>query len=973
MSKWHGFRFTDGLVEASVYLAVVLTPLLVDVNLQRIFVLPKVALVRGLAVVVAAVWLYQAVAERRLGPWTLARPLLRHPLLWPGLAVGLSLVLSTGLSILPGVSLWGGFLRVQGLWTEASYAVLGLAVALHLRTPTQRQRLVDLMLLASWPVALYGLVQFAGLDPLSWVGYTGRVLSTLGNPIFLGAYMALVAPLTLYRLLTLRAAYRAQPTASARLGLVWVGGLLLAQVVSLLLSQSRGPLLAFLLEAGLLVVLLARRRAVVMGLFGVTAVVVLALIVVNVPGSPLRVVQSWPVVGRLTDWRDVTYRDVIWSHTVQLIEARSDRLVVGYGPETLDVALVPFYSTALAYIGGQAQQIDRTHNALLEALVTAGLVGLAAQTWFFLAVTALGLAALGLLRSPVQRWAVYGLPVAGGLALALGTRLFSGVWTWSGLAGGLGVLVELGAALWALLVRAPATTEGGQGDAVLTACLLAGWLGHFAEAQFSPSAETVLLYTWLGLGLLIAHVGAAPDVAVERRDESTVARSALKRKPAPSRENPTEAEPRLADALLMGLMALALVVGLVDWTPPFSLNGHLGVALGLALATWGLAVGWHIWRAGDAPPEPNGPATPAIWQVAYVSLSLVFGGLTLYALGQFVARVALPVSLVYLFLAVGLVGLAWLLSGTPPQWPGRGRGLAVGLGLGLAALAVVAAVAWLPHLADRYFALGRRLAGQGQTAVGVDALARARQLAPDQDVYYLISSDVLAGVAAGQTDAAQQTATFEQARAVARQAMALKPAQPYHAANLAHIELRWAEAATDPSVREAAIQRGLDTLSQVSTTLAFDPAIFDDWGYLLYLRRDFDAAQARYQTALRLQPGRVQTYVLMGRAFREAGNPAAAEESYRSALQYDRDRLDANSELAELLLQQGRAGDALPYAERAGQLAPTRYSVHQTLARVYTGLGKTGDAAEQLRLALRYAPAVEEAKLRLLLQQLTGQ
>ncbi|MCW5850209.1 MAG: O-antigen ligase family protein [Anaerolineae bacterium] len=973
MSKWRGAGFTDGLIEACVYLAVVLTPILVDVNLQRIFVLPKVALIRLLATVIVAAWAYQTLTSRR---WPSRRAIWRHPLAWPGLALGLTLVLSTTLSILPYTSLWGGFLRLQGLWTEASYAILGLGVAAYVGTGERLQRLVDLILLASWPVALYGLVQFVGLDPLSWVGYTGRILSTLGNPIFLGAYVALIVPLTLYRGLTLLADYRVQPTRPTRLGLVWVGTLLLAQALGLVLSQSRGPLLALLIELGLLVVFLTRRRAVVMGLFGVTAGGILLLVAVNVPGSPLRPVQDWPVVGRLTDWRDVNYRDVIWSHVVQLVEARLDRLVVGYGPETLDVALAPFYTTRLAYLGGQAQQIDRTHNALLEALVTTGLVGLAAQLWFFLAVAALGLASIGLLRTSTQRHLVYSLPVGLGLAGAAGTRLVTGAWTWSALAGGLGLLAGLGIVLWALIARPPPSwPDLRPGDYQLTICLLAGWLGHFAEAQFSPTAETVQLHVWVGLGMLIAsarlpHADAPPErLTVSLPTGGDPGR----RKPMEPGEKAAGDKVALLDALLIGLMTLALVIGLVDWAPPFSLNGHLGIVLGLALLTWGFAMLWHRWRQAKMGLKRSVAAPPVLWQVAYVSLIVVFGGLTLYVISQFVSRGVLPVVLVYLLVLGGLAGLAWLLSEDDRPVPSAPRYPLAASIISVISLGVVTWLVFLPHLADRYFALGRRLVGQGQTTQGVEALANARRLAPDQDVYFLISSDVLASVAAGLTDPAQQTAMFESARATAQRAIALKPSQPYHLANLAHVELRWAESAQDDAVKAAAIQRGLDDLARVSTALAFDPAIFDDWGYLYYLRHDFDMALAKYKIALELQPGRPQTYSLMGRAYRDAGDWAAAEESYRAAIQFDKDHVEAYSELTEFYLQQGRAADALPYAERAVQLAPTRYALHHTLAQVYASLGKNTDAAEQIRIALRYAPAAEGPKLRTFLQQLTGQ
>src|SRR5207253_10707043 len=67
----------------------------------------------------------------------------------------------------------------------------------------QIERAVDVALVASFPVAFYGVIQHYALDPLSWPhgAAPGRVTSTIGNPAFLGAYLILVIPLTLMRLI----------------------------------------------------------------------------------------------------------------------------------------------------------------------------------------------------------------------------------------------------------------------------------------------------------------------------------------------------------------------------------------------------------------------------------------------------------------------------------------------------------------------------------------------------------------------------------------------------------------------------------------------------------------------------------------------------------------------------------------------------------------------------------------------------
>src|SRR6476659_7385474 len=56
------------------------------------------------------------------------------------------------------------------------------------------------MILTSVPVALYGLLQANRLDPLPWAGDTAtRVASSMGNAIFVAAWLILAVPYTLYR------------------------------------------------------------------------------------------------------------------------------------------------------------------------------------------------------------------------------------------------------------------------------------------------------------------------------------------------------------------------------------------------------------------------------------------------------------------------------------------------------------------------------------------------------------------------------------------------------------------------------------------------------------------------------------------------------------------------------------------------------------------------------------------------------
>jgi tetratricopeptide (TPR) repeat protein len=66
---------------------------------------------------------------------------------------------------------------------------------------------------------------------------------------------------------------------------------------------------------------------------------------------------------------------------------------------------------------------------------------------------------------------------------------------------------------------------------------------------------------------------------------------------------------------------------------------------------------------------------------------------------------------------------------------------------------------------------------------------------------------------------------------------------------------------------------------------------------------------------------------------------AAAEKSLRETLQHDPDNFDANRRLGEVLVAQGKVGEALPFLARASALHPTDYETSYQLALAYASSG----------------------------------
>ncbi len=219
-------------MEVTWLLALVSIPIYFNIYTSRVFEPDKISLFRSLVLVMLTAWAGKGLArlaaepEGRVGqrknfaartdiiyppdgevigpdsrpfPWNI----LRRPLILFVFFLGFAYALATVFSITPEVSWWGSYQRLQGTYSFFSYVVFFLVIAFNMRERRQVERLISFVLLANIPVALYGMLQHLKADPLPWQGdVVFRVTSSMGNAIFISAYLIMVVPLVLYRLVT---------------------------------------------------------------------------------------------------------------------------------------------------------------------------------------------------------------------------------------------------------------------------------------------------------------------------------------------------------------------------------------------------------------------------------------------------------------------------------------------------------------------------------------------------------------------------------------------------------------------------------------------------------------------------------------------------------------------------------------------------------------------------------------------------
>ena len=268
--------FCDKIIEAGWLAAIIVEPLFFNVYSDRVFEPDKLTLLRSIALVMAVAWVIKVLEagswrleacperSRRVGGWRLVS---RTPLVLPTLLLMAVYILATIASVTPRVSLWGSYQRLQGTYTTFSYIIIFFLALQGLRSREQVGRLVTIAILVSLPIALYGILQHYGRDPLPWAAdVTGRVASNMGNPIFVAAYLIMVVPLTLARVVESFSAILADEegiVSNMVLATCYVF-ILAAQLICIFFSQSRGPLLgllAGLFSFVLLSLIILRQRA----------------------------------------------------------------------------------------------------------------------------------------------------------------------------------------------------------------------------------------------------------------------------------------------------------------------------------------------------------------------------------------------------------------------------------------------------------------------------------------------------------------------------------------------------------------------------------------------------------------------------------------------------------------------------------------------------------------------------------------
>lgn len=568
-------QYCESVIEAGWLAALIIAPLFFNTYSSRVFEPDKISLIRTISLVMLLAYLVKVVDGGRLWlpalagapdasqqaptasenehlsfEWKLGT-LWKQPLLLPVMLLAVAYALSTLLSISPAVSWWGSYHRLQGAYTYSSYLIIALLTAAHLRQPSQLRRLQHTVIITSLPIAVYGVFQHFGKDPLPWgQDVTARITSSAGNAIFLAAHLIMAFFLTLERAFSCFAYLlssgpqpddnaapheeRQPPAADPGLAGVLAGGsylfVLIVQLLAIFWSQSRGPWLGLASGSYIFVLLLLtgmrprNYRAWTAAWAGLGAAGILLLIVLNTTALGQSISQV-PIWGRLTTMLDSAtgtgrVRVLIWEGTAAMIAPHQPltypngdddpintlRPLIGYGPETLWMAFNRFYPPELAQWESRNASPDRAHNETWDSLAMTGVVGLLAASLLFLSIFFWALRWLGLIRSRRDVILFFSMLIGGGLLLSLLPLLrgvsvgFLGVNWPTGLILGLIAYVTL-----AVFIQPGSSTQPAQRPRqLLLVASLSAIIAHYVEIHLGIAIASTRIYFWVLVALLLA-------------------------------------------------------------------------------------------------------------------------------------------------------------------------------------------------------------------------------------------------------------------------------------------------------------------------------------------------------------------------------------------------------------------------------------------------------------------------------------
>lgn len=1025
--------FCDKVIEAGWLAGIVVVSLFFNIYSQRSFEPDKLLLLRSIAFMTAVVWLIrrlesgavrdnsriQTLRGTNLRDWVFGTPLVLPAFLLAGVYLG-----STLLSVAPAISLWGSHTRLQGTFTLLSYLALFFSLLGVMRKWEQLDLLWNVLILTSIPVSSYGLLQHFHVDPVPWSGEGGasvslRVVSTMGNPIFLGAYLIMVLPMTLARVIEGLSIWlhQRQRSISVIVFVFLYSSVIGLQLLCLLFTQSRGPLLGLFGGIYMFIFIsllyLFRREETQVFLTLEDTIKVWAFTILSIPVGvipaylffimlkrgfrwlwlswivhtvigllavlallyvPLSSLQKTPYLDRFLQLShaqtgSVRVRMLIWEGTIELLKSDRLRALTGFGPETLETVYPRHYPPELSHHGHRFESVDRSHNETFDILVTTGLFGLGVYIFLTGSIFYFGLKWLGFLKTKREQYLLLSLMTLGLITGVVLPKWIEGTYRLSGAGLPLGMI---SGTIFYLMVSPFISHTKGEGFIPvkrpwLFIGLFSALIAHLIEIQFGIAVAATRLHFWVFLAVFVLL--------------------GLNRIEQPSREEAAE-RPTLEDfpsrrlnIVLAGSFIMAILLftlgfefihnpnaeqnwlkiirqSLTTLGVPGEFKSSTGV-LALFLVTW--AIGGFILLSGSEGPEIKKTEGWISGSGIYIYVTLLVVVISFIIHARNLKSTTDTLNIIaYYATGIGVLTLlvAWSLFLNVPVPDKRCTKIGLWIYPILVSISVYAifSINIAPLKADIYFKQAKIMEEHKSSDGGIQFYRRAVALAPDQETYPAELGRAMMIKAATASDSKTKSVLFEEAFKSLDRARQVNPLNWKHYSLLGHLFHAWAETDSSPEVRAERLNRSHSYYKQAIQYAPRDVPTYHSWAAVFLTQGDLIGAAEKLNTSLSLDPRFGTTYFNLGAIYYSQGKLEEAEKAYRQAITYEPNLSKAHSALGYLAFKRGNLVEAKEILLESLGMDPGQAAARSILGLIYLKSGQMEEAIGQNLEVLRLLP-----------------
>jgi putative inorganic carbon (HCO3(-)) transporter len=277
--------------------------------------------------------------------------------------------------------------RWEGLVTITLYMFLFITARLYL---VPDEGLFKIILVTAIIVSIYGILQTMNFDPFPRdvlrENWSSRAFSTMGNPNFLGSYIVLIIPTSIYfyiinKNITGLTAYAilfycllSTGTRGAWLGTI-ASIMAFAAIHYMYFRYSKGEFTRYIILLVITILLLALYNFNTEGAF------------IDRFLSIARDANEFLTKGDRADYSGAN-RGFIWKRVAELIKKRP---LAGYGIENLGEAFKKYYTKDMIELWNEVRYLDKAHNEYLHIAVTSGIPSLLVYLTFISQIILKGL------------------------------------------------------------------------------------------------------------------------------------------------------------------------------------------------------------------------------------------------------------------------------------------------------------------------------------------------------------------------------------------------------------------------------------------------------------------------------------------------------------------------------------------------------------------------------------------------------